>query len=73
MKKIFLICIIGFFLSGCFTTRVVLHPIEKSDIFSIEQGSKIITPDGEETLTEKSGWFLSDSYVEQVAKAKVGE
>lgn len=47
---------------GCARTTV-LHPIEKSDIFSMESG-KSYTP-------EKTGWFLSDYYMEEVAKVKV--
>lgn len=54
--------LIGF--SGCASTKnIVLHPIEKSDIFSVKSG--------ESFTSEKDGWFLSDQYVEEVMKAKV--
>jgi hypothetical protein len=54
---------------GCSTLRpVVLHPIEKSDIFAIGKGTKI-----GDTITEKDGWFISDYYLKEVAKAKVSK
>ena len=46
--------------------QIVLHPIEKSDIFAINKGDKVGT-----IVVEKDGWFLSDLYLEQVADAKV--
>lgn len=54
---------------GC--ARLVLHPIEKTDIFSIEKGSVVISPSGKNQTVEKMGWFLSDYYVKNVAEAKV--
>ena len=52
---------------GCSTAKnVVIHPIEKSDIFDIPKDTKV----GEIT-TEKDGWFISDYYLEEVAKAKM--
>lgn len=56
-------------LTGC--ANVVLHPIEKADIFSIEKGAVITTLQGEEIPVEKNGYFLSDEWLEQVAEAKV--
>ena len=53
-------------LVGCSSLRtVVLHPIEKSDIFAVEKNKPF--------TSEKDGWFLSDFYVEEVMKAKVGK
>ena len=67
-----LIGLLGF--SGCsYLKPVVIHPIEKSDIFSIEEGSKVVYPDKTEQVVEKDGWFLSDEYVEEVMKAKIGK
>ena len=43
----------------------MLHPIEKADIFKMEVG-KEYTP-------EKDGWFVSDFYLEEVMRAKIGE
>lgn len=51
-------------LTGCATSRnVVLHPIEKSDIFSMEKEKSYIP--------EKNGWFLSDEYMKDVLTAQV--
>ena len=56
-----LVLITSISLSGCAGT--ILHPIMKSDINRMKQG-QAYTP-------EKDGWFLSDLYLEEVAKAKV--
>ena len=48
---------------GCAGNRVILHPIEKTDIVRMEKG-KAYTP-------EKDGYFLSDEYVKEVAQVKV--
>lgn len=62
--------IVVFFASGC-QKPIVIHPIEKSDIFTVPKGSVLVI--GEEEMTvEKDGWFLSDVYVEEVMDAKVG-
>jgi len=45
------------------TKRVVLHPIQKSDIQPMTVG-ECYTP-------EKRGWFLSDEYVKEVMQAKI--
>lgn len=50
-------------LTGC--SRITLHPILKSDITRM--------PVGESYIPEKDGWFLSDEYVEEVMKVRVGE
>ena len=50
---------------GCSWRQVILHPIEKSDIFRMEEGV--------EYVSEKDGYFVSDYYVEEVMKVKVGE
>lgn len=56
---------LGLMLSaGCASSKsVVLHPIEKSDIFSVTKDT--------EFKAEKNGWFVSDFYLEEVMKAKV--
>jgi len=43
--------------------RVVLHPISQQDIIEVNKGETITAP--------KDGYFLSDLYLEEVAKAKV--
>lgn len=59
-------------LTGCsFNRKVVIHPIEKSDIFFIPKNSKVVTPKGDTQKVEKDGWFLSEFYVEEVMKARV--
>lgn len=57
---------------GCHN-QVVLHPIEKSDIFSVPAGAVIVLdPNSPGALTvEKDGWFLSDTYVREVMDAKI--
>lgn len=56
-------------ISGCATTnKVYIHPIEKSDIFSIPKGTQV-----GEIKAEKDGWFLSDDYVKMVMKAKISK
>lgn len=46
-------------------TRVVLHPIEESDIFHMK---------AEESYTpKKDGYFVSEFYVEEVMKARVNK
>lgn len=48
--------------AGC-ANDVVLHPIEQTDIIRVEAGQAITAP--------KAGYFLSDMYVEKVARARV--
>jgi hypothetical protein len=45
-----------------------LHVIEKTDIFSVPKGTTI-----NDVVTEKDGWFLSDEYVEEVMRARIGK
>jgi len=69
LAKLLLVLISLAVFSGCASIRpVILHPIEKSDIFRIEKGTKC-----GETIAEKDGWFVSDYYVEEVMRAKVEE
>lgn len=54
--------------------KVVLYPITKSDIFIVEKGSRVISPDGKSSITvDKNGRFLSDFYIEEIMKVKVEE
>ena len=66
---ILLFCI---FCTGC-QKQVILHPIEKSDIFSIPVEALIIfDPNSTDVLTvEKNGWFVSDFYMQEVMEAKI--
>lgn len=50
---------------GC-ARAVILHPIEKTDIFRIEKGTTV----GNQ-VSEKDGWFLSDLYMEEIIKARL--
>ena len=43
--------------------RVVLHPISQQDIIEVDKGEVFAAP--------KDGYFLSDLYLEEVAKAQV--
>ena len=72
MKIINVIIIVLIMLTaGCASVRpIVLHPIEKSDIFRIEKGAEISNPDGTKITTEKDGYFLSEFYLEEVIKAR---
>jgi len=56
-------------LTGCslLNRQIVLHPITPNDIFRIEKGTKI-----EDKIVQKDGYFLSDEYLEEVAKARIG-
>ena len=66
VQKLLLVLIL-LIVNGCTIVRpIVLHPIEKSDIFAIDKNIKI----GNIT-TEKDGYFLSEYYLEEVVKAKV--
>jgi len=56
-------------LIGC-NRYVIIHPIEKSDIFRINKGA-VITQEGHTLAAEKDGYFLSDLYIQEVAKAKI--
>jgi hypothetical protein len=52
-------------LTGC-AERIVLHPMMPDDMIEVPVGTKI----GPET-TIKHGWFVSDEYLEEVAKTRV--
>ena len=75
IRAALLLVLIG--LTGCSTIQkktVILHPIEKTDIFAVDKGSKIYSNDGSTFISvEKDGYFLSDYYVEEVTKAKIGQ
>lgn len=58
-----LLALIG--LIGCSGRQVILHPIQQSDIQQMKAG-EAFTP-------EKDGYFLSDYYLEEVAKARIGK
>ena len=61
-------------LAGCGYSPVTLHPIEKSDIFSVPAGAKVLWEVEMRTqsiIVEKDGWFLSDMYLQEVMEAKV--
>ena len=49
--------------SGCARSKIVLHPIEQTDIVMLKQGEQLIAP--------KQGAFLSDEYISQVMRARV--
>lgn len=53
--------------SNC-AKNIVLHPIERDDIFSVSKGTKI-----GETATLKDGYFISEYYLEEVARARVDD
>ena len=62
-NKIIIIIILLIIISGCAGNRIILHPIQNTDIVRMEKG-KSYTP-------EKDGYFLSDEYVKEVAQIKV--
>ncbi len=82
--KIYCLFLILFFVGSCreiylrnpFSAEppIVLHPILKSDIFDVPVGSAVYTdPNRPATMVEKSGWFISDYYMEEIMKAKMAE
>jgi len=73
MRKYIFIGLMSFMLVGCGTVgemflprAIVLHPIEKSDIFYVASGTQI----GNER-TEKEGYFLSNEYIDEVMKVRI--
>jgi len=57
---------------------IVLHPMMPADIFSVPKGSQVEWSDmegvaGDLIFVEKQGWFVSDYYMEEIMKAKVGQ
>lgn len=69
--RLLLLASIALTVCSCATVRpIVLHPIEKTDIFRIEKGAEISKPDGIKITTEKDGYFLSEYYLEEVMKVR---
>jgi len=73
MRNFLFIIILSVFLSGCGTIaemflprQIVLHPIEKSDIFFVASGTQI-----GDARTEKAGVFLSQEYLDEVLKVRI--
>jgi len=66
-----LLLLVSINFAGCslFHREVNPHFIEGEDIFSVATGSKIIAPDGTEQMTDRMGWFASDHWMKEVAKA----
>ncbi len=59
-------------LTGCsYTKTVILHPIEKADIYSVRKGTQIYHIDGSKNTVDRDGWFFSDMYVKEVIKARI--
>lgn len=52
-------------LIGC-AKNIVLHPITNNDIFTIKKGTNI-----EGNKTKKDGYFISNFYLKEVAKARI--
>lgn len=50
--------------SSC-ATKVVLHPLEQTDIILVKKGESVQAP--------KDGAFLSDFYIKEVMQARVGK
>ena len=79
--SIYLVGIIFFTISMCIVfsggcrNQTVIHSIDKLDIFSVPSGSVIRTdPNSSSVVTvEKDGWFLSDTYVQEVMEVKIEE
>jgi len=59
-------------LSGC-ARPLIIHPIEKSDIFVINKGDKITNAEGEVIIVEKKGRFLSEFYIKEIVKARTNQ
>jgi len=49
-------------LIGCGANNVILNPIDKEDYFSMKAGETYVAP--------RDGKFLSDMYVEEIARIK---
>lgn len=70
--KILLIIFILILNCGCILSKkIVLYPIAKTDIFRIEENEKIERSKNEIIYVKKSGWFISDFYLNEIVKAKV--
>lgn len=59
----YVLLVISIFTTGCAAKKIILHPIEETDIAQLDQGESIRAP--------KRGFFISDYYMEEVMKAKV--
>ena len=59
------LALLTFCLVGCAST-VVLHPINKTDIFRITKGTQVGAD-----KAELDGYFLSDAYLAEVVKVRV--
>lgn len=57
-------------ITGCASASrdVVLHPIEREEFFKIPSGTQI----GMEK-TDRDGYFLSEFYMKEIARAKLDE
>lgn len=63
MLLLLLLALISF--AGC-SRAIVLHPIEKSDIYAIKKGQQC-----GDIVSEKDGWFISEYYLDKVVEAKI--
>ena len=61
-KMIVVAILVGIGLTGCGANSVILNPIDKEDYFSMKQGETYVAP--------RDGKFLSDMYVEEIARIK---
>ena len=66
MRLSLVIPVLSLLLLGSCVNTVVLHPIERQDIIRVPVGTVI---NGEPT--DRLGYFLSDEYITEVAKARV--
>ena len=61
-------------LTGCSGLKqAVLYPIEQTDVFIMEKGAKVLHLNKTETEVIKDGLFVSDFYVKEVMRARIGE
>lgn len=62
--------VLGAVSTGCASQprKVVLHPIEKEDIFYIEKGVRCGS-----TITKKDGYFISKDYMKEVMDVGIEE
>lgn len=73
-KILVVLLLLSINLIGCkIGGNVILHPIDKTDIFPVSEGAKIIQTDGEEIIVVKNGWFISDKFLKEIAEAKIDE
>jgi hypothetical protein len=67
-----MLCLI--LIAGCATAgRIVLYPIQDTDIIFIKKGDQLHFSDGKVIQLEKDGCFVSDLYMEEVLRIKVGK